>query len=172
MKRLLSNLFTNVGSCSYCIKTAFRAALAAGCAFCILAVLELADVVSPSTYLTYFVLILFLSLTSLWVLHVVVFGIRAADFSIKKHLGIDAQRDQGEVAIVSRRNYLKIATRSALSIAAFTVASSMLISSASANQYCGNQGRVCPDRQCCIWGDGTTACCSTRCSYQPGMCGP
>ena len=172
MRLVLSNLFTNIGSCSFCIQTAFRAALAAASAFCILLFLELANVVSLPFYLTYFALTLFLLLTSLWVLHVVVFGVRAAEFSIKKALVTSARKGEGEVAIVSRRNYLKIAAQSALGIAAFTAANSMLISSASANQYCGNQGRVCPNGQCCIWGDGTTACCATRCSYQEGMCGP
>ena len=172
MRLVLSNLFTNIGSCSFCIQTAFRAALAAASAFCILLFLELANVVSLPFYLTYFALTLFLLLTSLWVLHVVVFGVRAAEFSIKKALVTSARKDEGEVAIDSRRNYLKIATQSALGIAAFTAANSMLISSASASSQCGNRGLYCATgRECCIWGDGTATCCSNgACSYQPGMC--
>jgi hypothetical protein len=172
MKSVLSNLFTNIGSCSICIQTAFRAALASGGALGIMAVLGWTNLVSLPSSLTYLALILFLSFTALWILHVIVFGIRSANFSIRKALGIVGQKDEGHAEIVSRRNYLKIATQSALGIAVFTVANSMLISSASANQYCGNRGRVCPNGQCCIWGDGTTACCATRCSYQEGMCGP
>jgi hypothetical protein len=175
MKFVLSSLFTNIGSCSFCIQTAFRAALAAGGTFCILAVLKLANVVSFPSSATYLALGTFLMLTALWILHVVVFGIRSAHFLIKNTGGVDVQKHRGEIAIITRRNYLKTATQSALSIAVFTVANSMLISSASASVQCGNRGVFCATvRECCIWGDGTATCCpgpKGECSYQPGVCG-
>src|SRR5579872_2399949 len=106
MRFAFSSLFTNIGSCSFCIQTAFRAALAAAGAFCILLILDLINAVSFPTYITYLALTLVLLLASLWVLHVVVFGIRAADFSTRKALDADAQNDKSEATIVSRRNYL------------------------------------------------------------------
>lgn len=175
MKLVSSRLFSNIGWCSTCIQTAFRAALSAGSAFVLLAVLQLANVVSTSPYLTYAALVLFLSLTLVWILHVVVFGLRVANFSIKKALDVNAQKDEGDTAVVSRRNYLRIATQSALGIAAFTVANSMFISSASAMIQCGNRGVTCASNSenCCIWGDGTARCCppGMACSYVPNHCG-
>jgi hypothetical protein len=142
--------FLSIGTCIFCIRQSFRAALGA------LALLAVALFLSHNSWLILVALGLTLALFSLWFLHIVVFATRAT------YRASTALQGPPEISPDSRRKLLTNFGKLAFGAGALSVVSAVVPNSALA-QACN--GQPC-GTSCCII--GVQRCCYDN--YGNGLC--
>jgi hypothetical protein len=145
-------LIAKIGTCGFCIRSAFRAALAAS------AIASLTFLIH-SIVLTAVAVVCGVGLCLLWLLHVIVFGLRTAH---------RRAADQASEIQSRRRQFMRDFVRAGASVAAFTVLSSVTtpaFAQGDCRNNCSQNNIAC--RNSCSPNDFP---CRTQCDNQYRTC--
>jgi hypothetical protein len=146
MKKLLSS----VGSCGFCVRQSLRAALLS------LVLVFGSVVVARGSVVFYIAVAISASLFALWLLHVVVFGLRVAIRSVGAARNVEQTTRSAD-----RRGLMLHFGKAALGMAAFTV-TTVIASNAKAQNCMGGFNNIPCGQQCCNSGPGFSQhCCQT-----------
>ena len=173
MSKLRSSIridIKNIGSCPFCITQSLKLAVIAGAIFAVVLVVQRWWQSSASIWISG---VLAATFVSIWLLHVAVYGLKAALFA--KHRALT--ETDGLSTVDPRRRFLVTFAKAAIGVTAGTALSLLSIKRASAQMHDCGYGTQCnlSYEQCC-WGldhpggNWVAWCCpkDTRCGESYG----
>jgi hypothetical protein len=167
---MINTAASKVGSCSFCIQSAFKAAAISALFLIVIELAAITGLLDVPRYVELTAWTLFGVLVLNWIAHIVVFGIRSANYKRK----LSVLSPEFAPYDLSRREYMRAAASSACGILVFTTFNVIQDTNPPerlilAAVNCG-LGQTCPDgNRCCRVGQSVYCCPrSQSCDHEGG----